>query len=653
MQRPREVRPFLPTLMLLIATVVCLGMPASASADVWQQWVDGIKSDLNYSVSQGAAHVMTDSSSPAYYPTIVPGMDDCALLQSVFGSCGGNNGSGAYVDIEPPVENEFIDPCYYPKSDTTCDINAVSTTNSFSQVVTLPDGSSKNVNIHYFVDDTEALITIINLPPQAAYFAMETYIFSRKRDDGCVGTGADPCRVTVAGSINNAINQVRIADQSGLSWNGTIAVITTANQTLYQQLANEFVSAGGNAKLIFLDPLGKAYAGNLPKRNTPPCDEPHPSGQVFMPPFYCAIVRTGLDTGATAASSVADEFYSSLRYTLPNDSGIADQNSPSEQWKQAITSNVRVYRVRAAALTAGALFKNGEAIQIVGKLYNTEEQDDPSGAYSFPEAVDELNSVYVQPFLSAVLPAGALPLTATMYRTETLVQSSDSAHDAGERPYQYVVGPACIAQLFSCAGDNQDTDAYMFSNDLELYNTGVLVGVDSANPTVNNASYIGLSLYLQDGAQSFVGSSLNQTNSSAGATGFFKGTLGAGNPQRNNRSSAEDFVTKLVAAGVAPAPSANLAAFLPRLLVGIYSRDCAAGNPLLLQFCAMTPAVDSYTIAIDPSHYPPPIPGVEPNYLSLIRRAYLRPRTAADPANQQKTNGADPKHMFRPIVTYY
>lgn len=507
----------------LAGVIAVLGMLATPSArcatqaPVWEQWIADLRSQ-GFAVTQGVAT-----------------LHDCATYVAVFGNCSGNNPSGGYYDILPPIDDTYVDPCYNPAHDCSG-----RTPSSYSVTATLADGSQARVNQFYRLGASDALVVIVNLPPNAAYFGYQSYVYSRPNSAyalaGCTTPSfsfPDPCRVPVRGSVGNSINNVSIQKQSGLSLRtgGTVAFITTANPALYSRLASEFQHVGGTSSLLFVEPLAqKIVAGS-----------------------YTAAVNAG-----TAVA--ADELNTLLRYTIP-------QNPTAvTAWESSLPANVQVFRIRNASLSAQRYAQT----VLAARHYSTDES-------GYGAAVSELTSD-LQRWLQTMTTArvGIAPMTSyvRISKTTGLPLSTVGLN---------FVGPYCIAQGNDCLRDTQDTDSYRgrtIANSLD--HTAAIVGVDSTQ--TGNATYIGVGVTdysILEGV-----ASLSQVN--AQVTGFNSGTL---------KGSAADLVATLVASGAIPPPSATLSAALPKLFVALATRGCPSAAAAF--YCPKT-----YTMQIADSQLP-------------------------------------------------
>jgi hypothetical protein len=509
-------------LLGFLALVALPGVPiasSAASADpVWGKWITTLKGQ-GYSVSQG-----------------LPALHDCTPYIAVFGNCLNSNPSGGIFEVQPPVDNSYVDPCYNPAHDCSG-----ATPNTFTLTGSLPGGGQAKVNQFYRLGTTDALVVIVNLPPNAAYLGYQTYVYSRPTSayttEGCsVPTVyADPCRTPIAGSVGNAINQATLLQQAGmsLSTGGSVAFITTSNQALYDSLSSAFQKAGGSSSRLFVEPLAqKIVAGT-----------------------YTTSIIPGTDV-------TGDELSTVIRYTLPQNQADADT------WQSALSSNIQIYRVRNAAV-ANTPF---DSTSIAAK-HNT------SNELSYQAAANEL-AADLQQWLQSQT-SGDVDIM-TMSSTVAISKSSGLPVTTSKVD---ILGPYCILKGTNCVRDTQDTDSYRVTVlPTSLNRPAAIIGIDSTQ--TGNATYISVGVTDNTVLEGVAAES--QTNLQA--TGFSTGSLAG---------SAADLVHDLVAAGSIPAPSATLTAALPKLFVAFATRGCPAGATDYICTKPYTMNVDSTALPVD------------------------------------------------------
>ena len=479
-----------------LATLLCLTVGATTAVfaatatagTVWSDWISALRTQ-GLAVTQGIATA-----------------HDCDDLIEVFDECVGNNPAGLYANILVPVGNAYVDPCY--NAENTCNGQ-----NIFTKETALPGGSAATVNQFYRLSDRQALVLIVRLPPNAAYFGYQNYVWSRALDfygKPCEPAeskkGPNPCRTLVRASVANSINHVSILAQSGLALGsgGSVAFITTSNRTLYERLASVFDQAGGDPSLLFLEPLGARITAG----------------------FHSANIVTGLDASA-------DELNALVRYAIPED------RAAGASWLGAVGDNIQVFRVEDTDGPAAPLY----TVRISPKRYTEGESE-------LKPALDEL----VQRLQTW--------LQSTKWSTVKSAAMGAGLYTASGYPIIAPVGTICLQRESDCRRATDDTDSYRSKSIGQLKETAIIVGVDSTQ--TGNAHYISLGVNRGDYLMGVY--SLEQTN--AQAAGFLSGTL---------RGSASDLVASLLARGLISPPSSALVNALPKLYAAVVTRDCSSG----------------------------------------------------------------------------
>ena len=256
----------------------CAGFASAARAQTapqpFQNWITALQQQ-GYTVTQGSSLEFTPQYCIQHF-----------LL--TFNSCLGASQSDPYVMLEPPNGGGYQDP-YYANAGAS----------------TTPQGVP--VNLSYQLSTNEALLTVVTLPPLAAYFSYQTYAFTRPISDYVhwnYTKSPDPARALLFASVNNSINNVGIASQSGLTFgSGAVAFITTANQAVATGMESSFT---GSPSTLFVDSLG-----------------------------------TNLHPGL---GSTYDDFMTVVRYSVPYDS------TAGGDWLSSLAANVITYRIDALGL---------------------------------------------------------------------------------------------------------------------------------------------------------------------------------------------------------------------------------------------------------------------------------------------------------------
>lgn len=429
-----------------IVLFVAAGHPVQAAVTgnppaPFATWLAALESG-GYAVEQGSAYFL--------------GPTNCQIYVDVFGSCAANNPATPYVVIQPPIRpGQFINPAY----------GLSRTSNDFTE--TGPAGNL--INEMYRVTDREALVTVVQLPPKAAYFGYQTYLFTRAsryypfRAAAANAFGPpDPERRATVASIGNPVNNAVINAASGLlpgngPWSGRIVIVSTSNRVLEATLRARFRAANGGSDAIF-----------------------------FTEPFG-ADLYTGLD-------KIADELYTIFRYT------IHENDAASQTWLDNVAGNTWVYRVTAPdALAVERLPKP----VLAPRLANDES--------ALLASRNELRDLL----------AGWLRRNRTGLVTSFSARSSLRL-DRDDVP-RGIAGPDCIEDGRYCIADTLDTEAYRYVNFGSLAGDDVafVAGINHTTARTNNAHYEALGIY--DGPTLTGIASIAQSNPTA--TGFLKGEM--------------------------------------------------------------------------------------------------------------------------------
>lgn len=394
MTRPVPVlpAPVLPA-PILVVLLALAAAPAAAQTipPVWQNWIASLPGQ-GYTVTQGTAAEVAPSTGTAAGPSANPRY--------------------AYLEPYVPIGAAYVDPYY-----------------AAPLTVTTPAGVQANP--YYRLASTEAVVTIVALPPLAAYFSLQTNMYTRLASlyPKVQLYSPDPSRAEIFGSVNNGNNNATIAGQAGLGFGqGAVAFITTANAALAASLVQSFTAAGGEAAQILLDPIGP-----------------------------------NIDIGLTASS---DDLLSLFRYSAAQSASLATA------WGAAAASNILVYRIGQPA--GGAVSPYG-SIAYYNKLFNANEA-------SHTATLAQLASI-LQNWLAAQ--QGSATTAPTVSSEKVTAQGT---------PATGAVGAYCIQTGDNCGGDDQDSDAYKTANigPLPAGDLFFVAGVD--HTVTNNATYVGLNI---------------------------------------------------------------------------------------------------------------------------------------------------------------
>jgi hypothetical protein len=377
--------------------------------------------------------------------------DDCPYSFAVMDSCYGNNPAAPYVTfaVEPWPE-EFLDPAT---------VNALGL---------LPEGYTGTFRF----DPKEAIVIFGRMPPPAAYFGLQTYLFTR---EGTFDTDSDtykliaknlpktldtfftyvpnnPDRIQMFASIGNSTNNVVVKEQAGSAFNQERFFISTPDRLMDAAVRSALAAVSIDPRHVFTEPIPST-----------------------------------MDVGLDAS---ADEFLFVMRYAMPNDGG--GPGSPSVKWREELP--LTVLRVR-------------DTSQREARPYGPPVLDERTAVDESPLASDlmklvaEVNRRWGQPCITGNCSEYALNFI-----------------DLQRSPI-YSVGPDCTEIGMNCIGDGQDA-SYHITPDF-LLDTGYVYAVASTLGTrTGNATYVGLSLndsYLIKGVANIDSDRLRNTASAYAA----------------------------------------------------------------------------------------------------------------------------------------
>lgn len=408
--------------------------PAPSVPPVWQNWLNALTQN-GYTVTPGAAVV----TSVAYCKQVV---------DPVFGTCFISDPEDPYIlPLLPVSPIQYVDPYFGQLASQT-----------------LPDGQV--VGSAFRLNTNEAELVIVNLPPQAAYFSYQGYVFTRPISDYNPFTGKvspDPSRTDLASTYNNSIDDVTIRAPFGVSWaQGVVAFVSTPNPTIAADMAAQLTAVGGNPALMFTDPIGPN-------------------------------VNPGLGQSS-------DDFMTLFRYLN------AENPAAAQQWLNNVASNVQVYRIdpppsQPVTVYASQTLRN--------KYQNFDER-------VYASDLRELIGIMKQ-WLATQEPGRTIHVTRAA--GDQLI-SSAGVIEGGN------VGFACIQAGRNCNDDEQD--GLHWNAAVGVVPPGdlfVLVGVNQA--VTNNTT--SLSLSVTDAATNTGVLGISQTNPAAAgfATGNITGSASA------------------------------------------------------------------------------------------------------------------------------
>jgi hypothetical protein len=353
-------------------------------------------------------------------------VDDCDYTFDKIGSCYGNNPAAPYATFAvPPWPEEFVDPVF---------------NNMWGP-------SQEGYNDIYRLDPREAIIILGQLPPPAAFFSEQTWIFTREgtydKDSQrykdiekhlpdflsifFANVPDHPERIQVLSSLSNPNNNVVIERQSGAAFDQIRYFIITPDQVMDQEVRKAFSRISVEDKNVFTEPI--------------PSD-----------------MKVGLNQGA-------DDFTHLMRYVKPDDGG--GPGTGSDTWRKDLP--LVVLRVRDARS-------------------DREPQPYPPVELEARTAQDEL---YLKPDLLNLV-------KAVGERWEQPCATADCSDRAGsftmlqEFP-TYMVGPLCLPIGQNCLLDTLDT-AYQLFGPMPLDNGEIYAVAGTLGTETGNATYVGFGI---------------------------------------------------------------------------------------------------------------------------------------------------------------
>ncbi len=353
-------------------------------------------------------------------------IDDCKYSYLVMGSCYGNNPAAPYImSVVPYWEDEFVDAALH---------------NAFG-----PTKDGYGVTFRF--DRSEAILIFGILPPAAAYFGMQTYLFSR---EGTYDTNSVPYRVLAANapfrlptffgtipgnprrvqifaSLSNSINHVVIEKQSGAAFDQERYFIVTPDKNMEEAVRTALGRSATDNAHIFTEPLPST-------------------------------IRTGVH-------EQADDFMTLLRYSMPYDTGTP--GTPSDAWRN--NPSLVVLRIRDINQTRKPV--PYPPVVLETRTANGEDWLKPD----LDRLMAEVGVKWGQPCAAA----DCSDRSSTLQDLQT--------------PPMSLVGPQCTEIGMNCLGDTQDT-TYHLGMPLSVDNGEVYAIVGTLGKRTGNASYTGLSI---------------------------------------------------------------------------------------------------------------------------------------------------------------
>lgn len=358
-------------------------------------------------------------------------IEDCLQSFEKMGTCYFNNPAAPYVlAVVPYWSDEYIDPA---------------TQGAFG-----PTDPGYGTTFRF--DPREAIVIFGFLPPEAAYFGIQSYLFTRKGDyqtdtdaygdtHGFITTlGAadiffhtvpgNPERIGSFDSLSNSNNNVVIERKSGSSFNQLRYFIITPDRYMDKQVRQVLHKLSVQDKNIFTEGI--------------------PSNR-----------RIGLDPDA-------DDFVSAIRYSMPEDGG--EEGTPSYEWRHNPT--LTLLRIRDTRSHRRP------------QLY-------PAWVDDSPERRTAVHEGYLRPDLTRLVAKVSAAWGQPCTRVDCLDRAI-SFIDTQSYPFN-LVGPLCDNIGMDCLGDTQDA-SYQFLGGFGFDNNEVYAVVGTLGTATGNATYVSLGI---------------------------------------------------------------------------------------------------------------------------------------------------------------
>lgn len=340
----------------------------------------------------------------------VLGYEQCKELIESVGSCLGVNPAAPYfILMHPAREGQYQDPYYGDNLNYEQEGQAF----EFQQRLA----------------EQEAFLSVIKVPPKAAYFSYVTYVSSiQKINDNPWYDFLDqylpsaktknPNRAGIFNTFGDPLNNQAIANHIGVKspWNRYIYVITTADNKTDRKIRNVLKQMNVNERFIFTEKIGKSVK----------------------------------DVGLAGKDS---EFFVLLRYVFPNDeTGLAYQSNPLIKTMRVLPKQMEV------------------ADRFPDTPLRVQQSNDESGLSS------QLKKVQVR-LRNKIFGWKLLNGFSSFYPSQLVGVDSRS----------------CLVSEMNCLGENRDTDSYRFTGSLKLGSNEAILFVGVNHTETENASYVSLS----------------------------------------------------------------------------------------------------------------------------------------------------------------
>lgn len=362
------------------------------------------------------------------------GRDECPASFELMGTCFFNNPTSPYnMVILPPWPEEFTDP-------------ATEAAAGISTQVPGPTGEGSGAI--YRFDPNEAILVFGELPPQAAFFSLQSYQFSRVGDystdnetyDYLSGLGAasiffheipgNTDRIASWNSISDSTNSVVIERQSGSTWQQTRYFVVSPDRYMDKQVRQVLHRLSVDGKDVFSEAI--------------------PSNLTF-----------GL-------GEEADEFASFLRYARPTD-GFTP-GTASWQWMQ--DPPMKVLRIR-------------------DQRPNRPPQTYPAWGVDSPEVRTAVPEAYLEAPLNDLANAVSTEWGQPCAGGDCVGSGQGQRFLDTQSPSFNLVGPKCSLIGMDCLADTQDA-AYQFRPGQHYDDGQVYAVVGALGTATGNATYVSL-----------------------------------------------------------------------------------------------------------------------------------------------------------------
>ena len=361
------------------------------------------------------------------------GREDCPASFDLMKTCYFNNPTSPYNwAILPPWPEEYTDP-------------ATEAAVGLSATVTGPAGEDAGAIFRF--DPTEAILIFGELPPEAAFFSLQSYQFTRVGDystdnetyDYLAALGAtgiffhkipgNPERIASWNSISNSTNNVVIERQSGPAWEQDRYFVISPDRYMDKQVRQVLHRLAVDEDDVFSE-----------------------------------AIPSNLDFGL---GEEADEFISFIRYARPADGGAS--GTPSWAWTQ--DPALQVLRIRDTR--------------------NRPQQPYPAWGVDSPEVRTAVSEAYLEDDLTELAAAVSMEWGQPCVGGDCLASGQGAQFVDTQTPLFNLLGPKCSLIGMDCLGDTQDA-SYQFRPGQRYDDDQVYAVVGALGTATGNATYVSL-----------------------------------------------------------------------------------------------------------------------------------------------------------------